>query len=429
MSTSGTERFNELFCELEHSNEDEQRKKIGEMNEIVEGMDFDELESIFNEETFNKIYKMIEEKKMTMENVILLLKHAGYLKTLKNVWNPCFDSSSLNKRFEKMIFEEEKKKEKNEKLLVDLCGCYLLLGNQFNSELTLIYVPCLLKAASVKEENEEAQKEVEMALLTLSNINEYIEVKQELYLKEITEIIKHQQEQRNLTKLAYQCAWLFFINRFFHDYSLEDTITAELHFVGEAARELEELTRCIDWKNKEENEKRRKATKEEITLIRWVETCTYYFLSCRLWNEEYVELLSRIVQIIHAAGDNHREIGNLCISSLRYAAENRDVKVEDLLKGGAIDAILEEIQRQTLNEAIVNDCFQFLVNVSRKLKEKNKDEREEEERKALNRKVFEKMEEEGYEDVLTSFHETLKIFNRRYYHGLSLKFSDYLVNV
>eukprot|EP00770_Monocercomonoides_exilis_P002805 MONOS_2787.1-p1 / transcript=MONOS_2787.1 / gene=MONOS_2787 / organism=Monocercomonoides_exilis_PA203 / gene_product=unspecified product / transcript_product=unspecified product / location=Mono_scaffold00060:3828-4299(+) / protein_length=111 / sequence_SO=supercontig / SO=protein_coding / is_pseudo=false len=103
-----------------------------------------------------------------------------------------------------MIFEEEEKKEeKDEKLLVDLCECNLLLGSIFSSKLISICVPCLLKVASDKEENEEAQKEVEMALLALNNIG-FCKVEQELFLDKITEIIKYLQEHRNLTRLAYQ---------------------------------------------------------------------------------------------------------------------------------------------------------------------------------------------------------------------------------
>ncbi|KAH7817096.1 uncharacterized protein MONOS_7995 [Monocercomonoides exilis] len=327
-----------------------------------------------------------------------------------------------------MIENEVKKKEKkNENLLIDLCECFVFLCATNLSILLSICLPCLLKAASKKDETEEAQKEVEMALLALSNIKYYF-IERELYLKEITEIIEHHQKHRNLTHLAYQSAWKFLNYQFFVDNSLEDTVANELHFVGEAARELEELTRNVDW-NRKKGEEGGKETKEEFILIRWVETIAIYFLRCKLENEEFIGLLSSIVQVYRAAKDNHSVISNLCISSLRNAAERRVVRIEDLFKGGAVEAVLEEIQRQTLNEGRTNECFKFFMNVSRKLKEKNKDEREEEERKATKRKIFEKMEEEGYEDIIISFHETLKIFNRRYYYGLSLKISDYFVNV
>eukprot|EP00770_Monocercomonoides_exilis_P013125 MONOS_13069.1-p1 / transcript=MONOS_13069.1 / gene=MONOS_13069 / organism=Monocercomonoides_exilis_PA203 / gene_product=unspecified product / transcript_product=unspecified product / location=Mono_scaffold00774:12813-13815(+) / protein_length=203 / sequence_SO=supercontig / SO=protein_coding / is_pseudo=false len=197
-----------------------------------------------------------------------------------------------------MIIEENKKKEgKNEKLLIDLCECNVTLSYDFSSELLSICVPCLLKAALNKEENEEVQTEVEMALLALSNIRDY-EMKRELYLNEITEIIEHHQEYQNMTRLAYQSIWQFFVDRFFNDKSLERVIVNELHFPREAVRELEELTRNVDWKRKEEeNEKRREETKEEHILRRWLHTLNNYFLRCKLWNEELAKLIDCVVQL------------------------------------------------------------------------------------------------------------------------------------
>ncbi|KAH7814792.1 uncharacterized protein MONOS_18398 [Monocercomonoides exilis] len=84
-----------------------------------------------------------------------------------------------------MIEEDKKKEEKNEKLLVDVCECYLTLDYDLSSELLSICVSCLLKAASKKEESEETRKEVEMALLALNSIGRYEYFAQELYLNEI----------------------------------------------------------------------------------------------------------------------------------------------------------------------------------------------------------------------------------------------------
>ncbi|KAH7826221.1 uncharacterized protein MONOS_8319 [Monocercomonoides exilis] len=145
-----------------------------------------------------------------------------------------------------MIFEEEKKKEeKDDYLLVDLCESFVLLNDEFTStEFLSICVPCLLKVALRKEEIEEVQKEVEMALLALSSIRDN-DIEKELFLDDMTEIMKYHQEHRNLTRLAYQSAWQFLINRLFTDKRLEDMIVNELHFGREASRELEELSKSI----------------------------------------------------------------------------------------------------------------------------------------------------------------------------------------
>ncbi|KAH7829798.1 uncharacterized protein MONOS_3341 [Monocercomonoides exilis] len=140
---------------------------------------------------------------------------------------------------EMIIDENEKKKEVNEKILTDLCESYLLLNRWPSSEMDSIIVPCLLKVASKKDETEEAQKEVEIALLALGNIGFW----EKLYLNEITDIIKYHQEHQNLTRLAYQSAWGILIYGFTKVDSLEEVIVNELHFVREATRELEELTK------------------------------------------------------------------------------------------------------------------------------------------------------------------------------------------
>eukprot|EP00770_Monocercomonoides_exilis_P014940 MONOS_14886.1-p1 / transcript=MONOS_14886.1 / gene=MONOS_14886 / organism=Monocercomonoides_exilis_PA203 / gene_product=unspecified product / transcript_product=unspecified product / location=Mono_scaffold01097:12673-14214(-) / protein_length=297 / sequence_SO=supercontig / SO=protein_coding / is_pseudo=false len=248
------EKFSKLLDQLEHCNEEEQKQKILELKGILEEMNKNELQSISSIVMFNKMNKMIEEKKMQLENAILLLNHVGCCKMLKNVWNQNFEKSSLSRRFEQMIFEEEKKeKEKrNEDLLASLCECYLLLHNLYSEKLIPICVPCLLKFALKKEESEETRKEKEMALLVLSHIDRYYFLRQELYLKEITEIIKNHQEHHNLTQLAYHLK----------------VIVNELHFGREAARELEELTRNMDWKKKEEKMNKEEA-KEVLIIRRW----------------------------------------------------------------------------------------------------------------------------------------------------------------
>ncbi|KAH7817108.1 uncharacterized protein MONOS_18680 [Monocercomonoides exilis] len=423
--TDNTKKFNELFCELEHCNEEEQRQKIEEMNEIVDEMNGYEFKFIFKTKLFEKIDKMIEEKKLQLGNATWILKHIGYCVVLKNVWNRCFEESLLNKRLSNMIIYEEKKKdEKNKILSDDLCECHLLLNKCVSSELAIICVPCVLKAVLHKEKEEESQRDVEIALLAFRN-TKYDFFRQELYLKEITEIIKNHQEHHNLTQLAYQSAWEFLINRFHTNIFLEDTISNELHFGREAARELEELTRNVDW-NRKKGEEGGKEAKEEFALMRWVETLKIYFQSCRLKNEENVGLINLIVQIYQTAKDNYRGIRFQCIYSLRNAAEKRVVRVEDLLKSGAIDAVLEEIRHSTLKDKILSKYLQFFLNVSKKLKKKTDNKMEEVKRKATKRKVFEKMEEEGYEDTITSFHERLSFLNQKYLREFSLDISDFL---
>ncbi|KAH7828513.1 uncharacterized protein MONOS_17188 [Monocercomonoides exilis] len=252
--------FNKLFCELEDCDEEEKKQKFIEMNKIIDRMTEEEFYSVFTKEMFNKIQKMLEKSKISLGDSLFMLKHVGYCNVPKRIWNFPFDESSLNKRFEKMIFDEnEKIEEKNEKLLVDLCECYVSLSNIIFDELLSICVPCLVKVALRKEESEEARNEVEIAFLALYSIG-IGDLRQELYLSELKEIIKYHQEQYNLTWIAYQSAWKFLIERL-SDKSLKEVIVDELLFAREAARELEKLTKCVNCERKEE--KRGKESKEK----------------------------------------------------------------------------------------------------------------------------------------------------------------------
>eukprot|EP00770_Monocercomonoides_exilis_P010499 MONOS_10447.1-p1 / transcript=MONOS_10447.1 / gene=MONOS_10447 / organism=Monocercomonoides_exilis_PA203 / gene_product=unspecified product / transcript_product=unspecified product / location=Mono_scaffold00476:6429-7541(-) / protein_length=350 / sequence_SO=supercontig / SO=protein_coding / is_pseudo=false len=338
---------------------------------------------------------------------------------MKRIYGHAFCESLLNERFKKMIIEQEEKKEgKNESLLVDLCECFSLLNFYFISdELISICVPCLLKAASKKKESEEMQHEVEMALMALNYIDELFFIERELYLKEITEIIEHQRKNRNLTQLAYQSTWDFLIYRYRVDYSLEGEILNEMHLAREATKELEELTRNVDWKKKEEEMNKEEAN-AVLVICRWIQALSFFFENCLVWNEEYIELFSSIVQVSRAARDNYRDIGNKCISSLRNAAENCDVRVEDLLKSGTISAVSEEMQRRTVDDKIAFESLQFFSNVSYRLKEEERDEMEEAKRKATKRKVFEKLEEEGFEVIVISIHDIFNKRNRQIYTQL-----------
>ncbi|KAH7818809.1 uncharacterized protein MONOS_16457 [Monocercomonoides exilis] len=422
-----TKKFSKLFHELKRCREDEQMQKIEEMNGLIDEMNGKEFESIFTIDLFNKIHQMIEKKTLPLENALMLLKHIGYCKELKIICLESFDDSLLSESMNKMIIDEneKKKEEMNEKRLIDLCECYLLLSRWPSSKMDSIYVPCLLKVALKKDETEEAQKEVEMALLALGNIGLW-EMKRELYLKETSEIIEYHRELHNLTQLAYQSAWNFLIYRLFTDKSLEEVITNELHFVGEARREFEELSKCVDWKRKEE---RRKEVKEVKIIWRWLNVIDYYFFSCTLWNEELVGLVNCIVQVLLASRDNHKDICNGCLDILRNTAINRNVKIDCLLKNGAIGAVLEEIQQPTINDDLIRNCYYFFLNISERSKEKDVNETEGEKRKEMKRKIFERMEEEGYEDDIAGFHDVVSFLNENYYFQLSFNTSDYFVNV
>ncbi|KAH7818318.1 uncharacterized protein MONOS_13930 [Monocercomonoides exilis] len=342
-----TKKITELFDELEYSDKDAQKQKIGKVNILMSEMDKEEFKLVFTKELFDNINKMIEEKKISMDNALVLLNRIGYWIKLKGLWRYSFKDSLLCKRLKKMIEEEKKKEGKNEKLLTDLCECYFFLSYDLTTEMLSICVPCLLKVAMNKDESKEAQKEVEMALLALSNIG-WEELDKEQYFNEIKEIIEYHQEHQNLTRLAYQSAWFFLLCRLNDDKSLEEVIVNELHFAREAARELEELAKNVNWKRKEEEE-RGKDTKNERIFVMWLKIFDWYFRLCELQNEGNIGLICSLVQVLREA-TGYRIIVHLCILCLSRAVENRAVEIVDLFESGAIDLILENIHQAIFDD-------------------------------------------------------------------------------
>ncbi|KAH7816677.1 uncharacterized protein MONOS_18211 [Monocercomonoides exilis] len=419
-TTSVTERFNELFSELERCNKSEQRKKIGEANEIADRMNDDEFCSIFEVEIFNKISKMIEEKKMSMENAILLLKHIGYCKVMKCAWIFGFEKSSLNDRFEKMIIEEsENKDKKNEKILIDLCECNLLLNYWFDSKLLSICVPCLLNFASKKEEIEEIQKEVEMDLLALSCIGEYFFIERKLYLNELMEVIRYHQEHQNLTQLAYQSAWDFLINRFCQDRGSEKAVANELCLAREATKELERLVKQVDLKRRE-GKTNGKEMKEMATLMRWLGSLNSFFRKCKLWNEEFVGLFRCISTLLRISRDNYRNIQMQCFYIFESLAENRTLHIDAFLNGGVIDAALEEASKSNVNFTQMKGCMMIAKDLSERLKNKKENGKKMTKLRSLKRKLFDKFEEEGFEDLMEGFYVLLGDWRKRVFYTFEL---------
>ncbi|KAH7822141.1 uncharacterized protein MONOS_5955 [Monocercomonoides exilis] len=260
--------------------------------------------------------------------------------------------------FEKMIIDEEKKKEeKNEKLLTDLCECYLALLERKHfvpDDVLKIVVHYILRAASNKEESEEVQKEVEMALLPLSNIFPYT-VEKEEHEKELIEILLHHRQHHNLTHLAYQSALIL-------------------------------LKGCMTGRN--------------------------------LRQKKYE---------LEAANDNCRELHLKVMDLFQTMAISTIVSIDDMLKGGAIDCILEYMTKSTLDDEFVdshvktflyiwermiagsfflekNNILCLLSSLSYKSKEIMNKGNDLAKRKIPFREMLEKLEEEGLEDIFIGFY-------------------------
>eukprot|EP00770_Monocercomonoides_exilis_P007522 MONOS_7483.1-p1 / transcript=MONOS_7483.1 / gene=MONOS_7483 / organism=Monocercomonoides_exilis_PA203 / gene_product=unspecified product / transcript_product=unspecified product / location=Mono_scaffold00256:60785-61860(-) / protein_length=338 / sequence_SO=supercontig / SO=protein_coding / is_pseudo=false len=336
-------------------------------------------------------------------------------------------TSSLRKKFDEILIEEEiKKEDRNEKTRSDLCECCILLNCLFLSESISNYVPNLLKATLNKVENEDAQKEVEIALLALNNIAYYYDIEKALYLNEIKEIMKYHMDHRNLTPLAYQSAWKFLIERVRKESSLEVIIANELHFGREASRELTELAKLLDAKRKSKT----KGDMEGKVILRWLNTISFYFLNCKLWNKEHSVIVGSIASLYKSTKNYFEDIRMLCIRSFVSAAGNRVVKVRTLLKNGAVDVFLEEIHQSTLINNNFATSLEFFEDLCERLKEEMERKEDEIKRKETKRKVLEKLEEEGYEDIIVSFHKTHPFMTSgTQYMMKTKKTCDYFVHI
>eukprot|EP00770_Monocercomonoides_exilis_P015330 MONOS_15276.1-p1 / transcript=MONOS_15276.1 / gene=MONOS_15276 / organism=Monocercomonoides_exilis_PA203 / gene_product=unspecified product / transcript_product=unspecified product / location=Mono_scaffold01188:1911-2358(-) / protein_length=82 / sequence_SO=supercontig / SO=protein_coding / is_pseudo=false len=74
---SVTEKFKELFNELEGCDEVDQKQKIEEMKRMIDEMNEKEFESVFTTELFENIHKMIILKKFSLKDAISLLMCIG----------------------------------------------------------------------------------------------------------------------------------------------------------------------------------------------------------------------------------------------------------------------------------------------------------------------------------------------------------------
>ncbi|KAH7816617.1 uncharacterized protein MONOS_6578 [Monocercomonoides exilis] len=396
------ERFTEMFAELKSCDSAGKKAKIEEINSLIKEMNRKELDSILTVTVFNEIDDMIEEKKLSLECTIMMLKCVGFCEALKGMMNNNFKNSSLGKRFKEMIAKTEKKeKEYGKNLLVDICECYLLLLKfDFKSgspqELFSTCIPCLFQVAMNAGENHKTQTEVEMALVALNNISHFKYVDKALYLPKIKNIINQHQQHHNLTLLACQSAWEFLLNCFEWDEALEKLVSVELNFVKEMKKELDELEALVDGQSKA------KRGNDVFLIKRWLSTLEAFFYRCKP-KGSLADLYECVVRFCRAARGCEEEQYHQCLLALNGMQFAENSHWNDLLRGGVVDFFAEEIQQPTLRNGIMKHCANFFEKLKRALNLEVKDKKAKKMQKMIRRETFDKLEEEGYEDIIESF--------------------------
>ncbi|KAH7828863.1 uncharacterized protein MONOS_17230 [Monocercomonoides exilis] len=397
--------FFKLFSELEHCTERVQKQKVLEMNGIMFQLHDDDLKSIFTVELFTGIFNMLKDKKKSFLNALLLLKYVGFWKVMKGI-SLDFTNKSLLKELKKMIIKEKDMKEKrNEKLLTDLCECIMMIFYQsLTGELHALSVSLLLKVALKKGNDKKTREEVEMALLALNGISKPLE--QKYYLNEITDIIQYHQEHHNLTCLANQSAFHFLISRFKEDDSLKEVVLQKMHFVSEATKELDELNGSLNWDTHEKNF----SEKMRVRIItRWLYLIFNTFR--KEFNEIYgevVELTACVSRVYALAKDYEMKIRKKCINLFYRIKITIGEDIFILAESGAANIVLERMCRPILDDNQTAKSKEILLSLSERLYKKKTDLKiDKKSWQMKKRAMFEMLEEEGYEDIITSFHEVM----------------------
>eukprot|EP00770_Monocercomonoides_exilis_P015251 MONOS_15197.1-p1 / transcript=MONOS_15197.1 / gene=MONOS_15197 / organism=Monocercomonoides_exilis_PA203 / gene_product=unspecified product / transcript_product=unspecified product / location=Mono_scaffold01168:1307-2244(+) / protein_length=292 / sequence_SO=supercontig / SO=protein_coding / is_pseudo=false len=288
---------------------------------------------------------------------------------------------------------------------------------------------CLLKVALNKEESEEVRKEVELALFSLNILSKRCNVPHELYLDEIAEVLRYHQRHHNLTRAMYQSAWQILIVRLYEEKSLERIITDQLHFGREITRELDALAGFIDWKKKEEMDEKRRAEEKEArsTILKWISTLRDYVLTFQLRKEENIELFRFLVRLCIAARENEGEIFLNCFKIFRILAHIKAFKFNDLLESGIVDLMLEEVQHPSLDDKIEWNCLIFILDLCRRY-QRNKHWRFDFTKWKMRRRIYDRLEEEGLEDIIISLDKTLNLIIRKFRFLLSPDITEYSVH-
>eukprot|EP00770_Monocercomonoides_exilis_P004814 MONOS_4791.1-p1 / transcript=MONOS_4791.1 / gene=MONOS_4791 / organism=Monocercomonoides_exilis_PA203 / gene_product=unspecified product / transcript_product=unspecified product / location=Mono_scaffold00132:63791-65288(+) / protein_length=481 / sequence_SO=supercontig / SO=protein_coding / is_pseudo=false len=255
-----------------------------------------------------------------------------------------------------------------------------------------------------KEKNEKIGKEAEMSLVSLSNIKMRFKIEKELYMKDITELIKYHQEHHNLTHLAYQSAWEFLIWQTNEDEKMAHFVENELNFLREAIRELEELEERENWM------KRGKFLKEvtdEITLTRWLDTLGYYFFFYE-WKEiKSPNFFECIVRILRKVKKYHRKVFKRCVYVISRIANPVSSDISYLLRSGIIRIIMEEMQQPTVRRDYLEWCLKYIISLVKSVDEPSNDANEREKRKMQKHQILDILEEEGYENEIISVYESM----------------------
>ncbi|KAH7823792.1 uncharacterized protein MONOS_1873 [Monocercomonoides exilis] len=248
--------------------------------------------------------------------------------------------------------------------MIDLCECFLALFEGIpdaSKDTVAVSVRCVMKAAMSKEKDEKTQKEVEMALLALSNAKYFDCDNRVQFLDESVEIIKYHQEHHNLTRLAYQSAWCSIVNQASNDEKMGKTVENELNFCKEAERELDELLRCVNWRK---NEKEIDENFEVRLMKRWLRIINAYFFNNTLRGDEVLRLIACVVRLCQTVKNSSKTAFGSGMFIFQKIIRSCLGNVDFLLRRGAMDYLFQELIQPTFRCDTFGKCMQFFSELS-----------------------------------------------------------------
>ncbi|KAH7823659.1 uncharacterized protein MONOS_14239 [Monocercomonoides exilis] len=177
----------------------------------------------------------------------------------------------------------------------------------------------------------------------------------------------------------------------------------ELHLFREAARELGELTKCVNLKREEKREEIRRMNEAETIMMKWIKTVEAFYLHLRSWKEEYAELISYLAKLAKAMRESERDIYKSLTSAFELISTWKIFRIDAMMKCGVVDLVQDEIQQNTSDDMMTYDCMMSYRVLSRRLRENDDKGYNEVGWVETKREVLQKMEEIGCEDIITCF--------------------------
>ncbi|KAH7819134.1 uncharacterized protein MONOS_3298 [Monocercomonoides exilis] len=200
-----------------------------------------------------------------------------------------------------------------------------------------------------------------------------------------------------------------------------------MYFVTEAAKELEELSYCVDWMKKgkrmmaneeeeydDDDDDDERKEEEKISVIkRWLMTIYIFLFFFQLSDADVLMLTSSVASLNRKARVSRISVSKECLSLYISAVDAKEHVAFELMRIGAGAVLVGELQKPTLYEPMERLCLKLLKQLLRGFCVRVENEEARRKSKMLQREMCVMMEEEGFDDTILSLKQIIvgRIFN------------------